>query len=170
MNLASFDEIVCDRKFLFPTTFDFFEFGFPFWFLFCVIAKSTTKVFFGRLNSIFSVPINRAMLELLLGRGERTIWKKKNKTSSSEQKQRARGGGGWPCGAMVLPATLSRDAGSHSDLPQDGQEEAGPPRPRRPTAFYSSVFAQVRSPLDEMRHRACRPFPCFWVPAGGVIA
>ncbi|XP_047085870.1 E3 ubiquitin-protein ligase FANCL [Lolium rigidum] len=44
---------------------------------------------------------------------------------------------------MVQPATLSCDTGTHSDLPQDGQEEAGPPRPRRPPAFYSSVFAQI---------------------------
>uniref|UniRef100_A0ACD5WE53 Uncharacterized protein n=1 Tax=Avena sativa TaxID=4498 RepID=A0ACD5WE53_AVESA len=44
----------------------------------------------------------------------------------------------------MLPATFSRDAGAHSDPSRDGQgEEAGPPRPRRPSAFYSSVFAQI---------------------------
>lgn len=80
----------------------------------------------------------------------------KKKPSRCEQKRWARDGGGWSSRAMVLPApaTLSRDAGARSDPPQDGQGEAGPPRQRRPPAFYSSVFAQVCRPFDEMPHRA----------------
>jgi hypothetical protein len=36
-----------------------------------------------------------------------------------------------------------------ADTRQDAPAEAEPP-PRRPPVFYSSVFAQVRQPLDEM--------------------
>jgi hypothetical protein len=54
---------------------------------------------------------------------------------------------------MVFPVTLSREAGTNSDLPQDGKEEAVPPRPGRPPALYSSVFTQVRCPLDKMLNR-----------------
>ena len=59
---------------------------------------------------------------------------------------------------MDLPAPLSRAAATpqawaseeaYTDARQDAQAEAGPP-PRRPPAFYSYVFAQVRQPLDEM--------------------
>jgi len=59
---------------------------------------------------------------------------------------------------MELPATLSRapatsqaraDEEAYTDARQDAQAAAGPP-PRRPAAFYSSVFAQVRQPLGEM--------------------
>jgi E3 ubiquitin-protein ligase FANCL len=65
---------------------------------------------------------------------------------------------------MVLPATLSRDAGTHPDPPQDGQEEAGTARPRRPPAFYSSVFAQVRPARSTKCRAECgRSFPCFAV-------
>jgi E3 ubiquitin-protein ligase FANCL len=54
---------------------------------------------------------------------------------------------------MELPATLSSaparsqapaDEEAYTDARQDGQAA------RRPAAFYSSVFAQVRQPLDEM--------------------
>jgi hypothetical protein len=38
-----------------------------------------------------------------------------------------------------------------ADTRQDAPAEAEPP-PRRPPVFYSSVFAQVRQPLDEMLH------------------
>jgi E3 ubiquitin-protein ligase FANCL len=51
---------------------------------------------------------------------------------------------------MELPAPLSRTGGeAYTDARQDALAKAGPP-PRRPPSFYSSVFAQVRQPLDEM--------------------
>lgn len=51
---------------------------------------------------------------------------------------------------MELPAPLSRAGGeAYTDARQDALAKAGPP-PRRPPSFYSSVFAQVRQPLDEM--------------------
>ncbi|CAM0875025.1 unnamed protein product [Alopecurus aequalis] len=44
----------------------------------------------------------------------------------------------------MLPATILIDDGAHSDPPRDGKgEEAVLPRPRRPAAFYSSVFTQI---------------------------
>ena len=49
------------------------------------------------------------------------------------------------------PATSQARAGeeAYTDARPDAQAAAGPP-PRRPAAFYSSVFAQVRQPLGEM--------------------
>jgi hypothetical protein len=52
---------------------------------------------------------------------------------------------------MDLPvlATLARTPARSQA--RAGKVEAEPP-PRRSPAFYSSVFAQVRQPLDEMLH------------------
>jgi E3 ubiquitin-protein ligase FANCL len=52
-----------------------------------------------------------------------------------------------------VPARSQAQAGEEAcaDTRQDAPAEAEPP-PRRPPAFYSSVFAQVRQPLDKMLH------------------
>jgi hypothetical protein len=63
-----------------------------------------------------------------------------------------------PGGAMELPAALSRAPtrpqawaveGACPESRHHAEADTGPPPPRSP-AFYSSVFAQVRQPLDGM--------------------
>ena len=48
----------CNRENRFPATFYFREFGLGLRFLFCAVPKCALISFFGRLNSLYSVPIN----------------------------------------------------------------------------------------------------------------